>query len=205
MPSRLLLFLYGRKNLAGSVLALLGLALLFAGLIKKFWLFIVVGLYTLGYLLTPAERGEQTTAARLDADRIEDALDDLIRAIRRKVPAEILSKVTGIRDSILAMLPDFQQLQGVENGYQIHVIKETALVYLPDMLGSYLKLPAAFARLHPVKGGKTANQVLLEQLDLLDAEMKKIVVDLHRRDMDALVAHGRFLKEKFSKGEWDLG
>ena len=204
MPERVLLFLYGRRNLVGSVLALLGLALFFAGLVKKFWLFIVLGLYALGYLLTPPKRSGFASAAGLNTDSIEDALERLSRSMRRKVPADVRDRVEAIRTSILAILPDLRELQGIEHRYNVHVVRETALVYLPDLLGRYIKLPAAFARLHKLRDGRTAHQLVLEQLDLLDGEMKQIAVDLHRGDLEALAAHGRFLQEKFGAGDWDL-
>ena len=49
-----------------------------------------------------------------------------------------------------------------------------------------------------MRDGKTAKEILIEQLDLLDEEMKKILVDLHERDTQALVTHGRFLRKKFA-------
>jgi hypothetical protein len=205
VSSRLFLILSSRQNLVGTILALIGLALFFAGLIRHYWAFIVFGLYALGFLLTPRKQVALAVHERFDADRIEEALDDLTKSIRRKVPPEILEQVASIRASILAILPEFQKTEAIEHTYNLHVIQQTALEYLPDMLESYLNLPAAFARMYPVKDGKTARQILLEQLELLDGEMKKIIVDLHRKDMNALVAHGNFLKEKFGHGEWKLG
>ena len=65
--------------------------------------------------------------------------------------------------------------------------------YLPTALQNYLSLPPAFANLHPVRDGKTARQLLNEQLDILDPEMKEIVVDISANDTQKLLAHGRFL------------
>lgn len=205
MRDRFFLFLYGRRNLVASGLALAGLGLLFAGVIKHYWAFIVAGLYALGYLLTPPERQTLFSANGFDPERIEDALDQLLRTIHKRVPGEVLGKVVNLRAAILALLPGLAELQDLTHSHNLHVVRETALVYLPEMLGSYLRLPAAFANLHPVKEGKTARQVLIEQLDLLDTELQKIAIDLHRQDANALLAHGRFLKEKFGHGEWDLG
>jgi len=42
---RILLFLYSTPNIVGSLLGILGLALFFFGVIGRFWLLIVVGLY----------------------------------------------------------------------------------------------------------------------------------------------------------------
>ena len=205
MLDRIVLFLSSRRNLAGSALALVGLGLFFAGLIKSFWPFIVLGLYALGYLLTPLERSDIAPAAVLDEDRIEEALERLARHLRGKLPPDILARVEGIRDSILAVLPELRTLQGIEHSYDEHVIRETALVYLPEMLGSYVRLPGDVARRHKLRDGKTAHQIVLEQLDLLDGEMKKITLALHRRDLDALQSHGQFLKEKFAENDWKLG
>lgn len=64
-----------------------------------------------------------------------------------------------------------------------------------------MNLPSAYANLHPVKNGKTARQLLSEQLDLLDHSMQQIVEDIHRNDTQKLVVHGRFLEEKFRKDD----
>ena len=68
------------------------------------------------------------------------------------------------------------------------------------MLETYLKLPTAYARFHSIRNGKTPKDLLLEQLEILDAEMLNVVVDLHKNDTQALITHGRFLKDKFRKG-----
>ena len=60
-PTRLLLFVYSNGNIAGSVLALLGPALLFGGVVREGWLLITAGLYAAGFLLA----GRPHTAERL--------------------------------------------------------------------------------------------------------------------------------------------
>lgn len=204
MWNRFLMFLYGRRNLAGCVLALAGLGLFFGGVIKSYWGLIVAGLYALGYLLTPPEPAAGWKADALDADQIEEALDGLLRSVRGRVPEEVWTRLQGIRDAIVSLLPGMAELRDISQSHNVHVVRQTALAYLPELLNSYLRLPSAFARLHPVKDGKTARQLLLEQLGILDAEIKKIAIDIHRKDMDALVIHGRFLEEKFGAGAWKL-
>ena len=51
----------------------------------------------------------------------------------------------------------------------------------------------------------TAQQLLSEQLDLLDAKMREIVEDFHRDDAQQLLVHGRFLEKKFCKSDAWLG
>jgi hypothetical protein len=45
--------------------------------------------------------------------------------------------------------------------------------------------------------------VLVDQLDLLNATMDKLLDAANRRDAEALVAHGKFLAEKFGHGSLD--
>ena len=68
---------------------------------------------------------------------------------------------------------------------------------MPTALNNYLKLPAQFANYYPLRNGKTARQLLGDQLDILDREMKAIVNEFAENDMQSLLAHGRFLEQKF--------
>jgi hypothetical protein len=77
---------------------------------------------------------------------------------------------------------------------------QTATSYLPEALGAYLRLPRSFADNRVVSAGKTPLLLLCDQLDLLAAEMDQVFVAVCRSDADALVAHGRFLAEKFGAG-----
>jgi hypothetical protein len=193
---RALLFLYSTPNIVGSLLGILGLLLFFTGLIGQFWFFIVVGLYAIGVLATPQNpTHELRLQSQLTAEEIREELENLVKSIRKKVSADVLEKVESIKDSILEILPSIVDLSSSD--YDIYTIRQTALDYLPETLENYLNLPPAFRRLHPVKAGKTPKQLLLEQLDLLDQEMEEIVQDFYRNDTQRLMAHGRFLEQKF--------
>ncbi|MEO5608286.1 MAG: hypothetical protein ABIQ61_05335, partial [Ornithinibacter sp.] len=71
------------------------------------------------------------------------------------------------------------------------------------------RLPRQFADNRPVDRGKSSLMVLVDQLDLLAATMDKVFDAVCRSDADALVAHGRFLAEKFGSastgGALDVG
>ena len=199
MPRKLLLYLYSTPNIAGSLLGLAGLGLYFAGVIKSFWIFIVIGLYFVGFLTMPRSKNiELRLNHEIDAETLQRSLDQLISKIRKRVSAEVLAKVESIKESILTVLPRLAEFEN--SAYDIHVIRQTALDYLPQMLETYLKLPTAYARFHSIRNGKTPKDLLLEQLEILDAEMLNVVVDLHKNDTQALITHGRFLKDKFRKG-----
>jgi hypothetical protein len=85
----------------------------------------------------------------------------------------------------------------------------TATDYLPEAISGYTRLPRRWADSRPVENGKTSLMLLIDQLDLLAATMDKIFDAVVRVDADALIAHGRFLQEKFGHtstgGDLDLG
>jgi hypothetical protein len=136
---------------------------------------------------------------QLTADEIREHLEALVRSIRKQVSKEVLAKVETITNSILEILPNIVDITSAD--HDIYTIRQTALDYLPETLENYLSLPPAFRNLHPIKDGKTATQLLLEQLEILDREMKEIVEDFYRNDSQRLMAHGRFLEAKFRKAE----
>ena len=80
---------------------------------------------------------------------------------------------------------------------QAYSVMATATDYLPEAIGGYLRLPREWADSRPIEGGKTSLMLLIDQLDLLGATMDKIFDAVVRVDADALIAHGRFLQEKF--------
>lgn len=201
-PSPLLLFLYSNANIVGSLLGLLGLGLYFLGVIHQFWLPIIIGLYLIGVLATPKNPTvELQLRNQLSADDIRAGLEELVHKVQGKLPQEVLARVNSIKDSILEVLPQMMALGGGD--YNIYLIQQTALDYLPSALESYLNLPKAYANLQPVKDGKTAKQLLVEQLDLLDGEMKQVVQEVYQNDTQKLIAHGRFLQDKFQKSLLD--
>ena len=200
MKRNILLFLYSTPNIVGSVLGLLGLTAYFGGLIKSFWLLIVLGLYAIGFVSTPRSPTASLSLKKsLAGAEIEKGLEELIRKIRKKVSPKILERVVSIKESISSLIPHLDRMDSSDRN--LHVIKQTATDYLPEMLQTYLELPTTFARFHRVQGDKTPQEILLEQLDILDREMKQIIIDLHSRDTEALIAHGKFLKDKFAEGD----
>ncbi|MHC1770390.1 MAG: hypothetical protein AB9907_01415 [Flexilinea sp.] len=195
---KFLLYLYGTPNIIGCLLGILGLALFFMGIINQFWFLIIIGLYAIGVLATPRSSNyELSMKNQLTADDIREELDDLIRKIKRKVPNDVFEVVQNIKVSILEVLPQIVDLS--DSDYNIYTIRKTALDYLPASLQNYINLPPAYANFHLVKDGKTSKQLLLEQLNLLDQEMKETVRLVYANDTQKLMIQGQFLKEKFQK------
>ena len=124
-----------------------------------------------------------------------------------KVPGLVAERVRRICATARDTIPRLNQLGG--GSRDAHSVMATVTSYLPEALGAYLRLPRSFADRRPIDKGKTSLMVLVDQLDLLAATMDDIFAAACRSDAEALVAHGRFLAEKFghtaSGGDLSLG
>ena len=199
-------YLYSRRNIAGSLLALAGLGLHFIGLVGGLaWLPITAGLYLIGVLLVPGERDlELRLGAAEDTSEVRDGLAHLLRQLRGKVADDLYAKVVRIQSSILATL-EIEGAAGDGTDPNVYLIRQTALTYLPDAFATYLKMPRIMAERRAIAGGRTPHDVLLDQLDLMDRRLAEVADDIARHDSDRLLANGRFLAEKFSTSSLDLG
>jgi hypothetical protein len=154
--------------------------------------------YALGHaacwLLT--RRGERAPVPPVDDDA--EILASLARfqlQIMGRVPAAVEARVARVASRVSDCIPRLSQL-GPMNA-QAHAVLRTATSYLPEAVAGYLRLPRDFADRRPVQNGKTSLVVLCDQLDLLAAKMDEVFDAVCRADADALIAHGRFLAEKF--------
>lgn len=129
--------------------------------------------------------------------------DDLFAALDRvetmvaggAVPAPVASRVRRVDRVVRDTIPRLQSLGA--GSPQAYSVMATATDYLPEAVGGYLRLPRQFADSRPVDRGKSSLMVLIDQLDLLASTMDKVYDAVCRDDAAALVAHGRFLAEKF--------
>jgi hypothetical protein len=111
------------------------------------------------------------------------------------VPPLVRSRVARVVATVRDTVPRLANLgPGSASAY---TVVATATDYLPQALSNYTRLPRGWADSRPLEGGKTALMLLVDQLDLLAATMDQILDAVVRVDADALVAHGRFLQEKF--------
>ena len=131
--------------------------------------------------------------------------DDLLAALVRveqlvadgAVPAVVASRVGRVVRIVRETIPRLGNLGGSVQAYNVMA---TATDYLPEAIGGYLRLPRQWADSRPVDRGKTSLMILIDQLDLLGATMDKVFDAVNRADAAALIAHGRFLQEKFGTG-----
>jgi hypothetical protein len=201
---RLMLFVYGTPNIAGCALALAGPALLFAGVIGPGWGWITLGLYAAGWvaggLLGNTPEVERRIADTLTVSQTLEHLDDVIARVQSHLTEEMRQRLASVRGSVAEVLP--RLLAARAHDTDLFTVRETVLRYLPETLSNYVTLPAAFRLSHVLKDGKTARQLLTEQLSLLDEKLREIVANVSGADAQALVANGQFLEMKFRQPDF---
>ena len=132
--------------------------------------------------------------------------DDIVAALDRVqasvaggvVPAAVESRVRRVAQTVRDTMPRLRNL-GLGSA-EAYSVMATATDYLPEAIGGYLRLPRDWADSRPIEGGKTSLMLLIDQLDLLSGTMDRIFDAVVRVDADALIAHGRFLQDKFGHG-----
>jgi hypothetical protein len=207
MSDRAVRWFYGLPNVVGSVLALIGLALYIGGVIHgPLVVGIIAGLYVLGAVFTPRPKplSVMTDAdGSLDANRLRSALDKLQHQADERLPDDLATKVGAIRQTILDVLP-LANRSSIDR-QDLFALERTVTDYLPSTINAYLTLPRAYANTRAVDHGKTAKDLLGEQLDLIESKMQEISEAVSRDDVNKLLAQGRFLEDRFGHGnELDL-
>ena len=201
---RLMLFLYGNPNIYGCTAALLGPALLFAGAIGPGWLLITAGLYGLGWLtgysLRPSLDVEQHIENAMTIEETLQRLDALSVQVKGHLTAEMNEHLASVKTSVQEVLP--RLVNARSHDADLFTVRETVLRYLPETLAHYVSLPPVFRTTHLLSEGKTARQLLAEQLAMLDSKMREVVVNVAGADAQALLANGRFLEMKFQQPDF---
>lgn len=112
-----------------------------------------------------------------------------------ELPIDVQVKVEQIRRKVDVLLgyadrfPPFSQ--------DLYLVRQTASDYLPRTIDTFLALSHDSAEKPLSADGRTAHQELKAQLDLLDAKLDDIALDLQRQDADRLLANRRFLEARF--------
>jgi hypothetical protein len=198
-PGKVSRYLGSTKNLTGGALAAGGLALAITGVIGlPLWPFVVGALYGIGALVAPPGRPKDLAGGgAFDPEQITDSLGKLRKEIRGRVPDDIAAKVERIAVAIETILPKAGKLSG--SSRYLFALERTATDYLPTTVHAYLDLPRQYADSRVIQDGKTAHQIVSEQLDILVSQMDEVVDAANRGDVDRLLAQGRFLDERFGK------
>ena len=198
---RLLLYVYSTRNIIACAVALVGPALLFLGVIREGWLLITGALYAAGYFATPAPQVLDTGLTQsFSFDALLEQFDRLVKEARPQLQPAMIARLGSIRHSIEEVLPRLTQMRGFDDN--LFTVRETIARYLPETLANYVALPPMFRVSRVLKDGKTARELLMDQLAVLDDQMKEVVGNVARGDADALLANGQFLEAKFRERDF---
>jgi hypothetical protein len=198
MPHKVARYLTSRKHLAGTGLALVGAGLALADPVGPAGIVLVVGFYLLGAAAVPSNPAIRRYG--YDPADVLKALQREISAASGRVPPAVIIRLQRIEMTIRSEI--FPRLDCLPPGsLELYLIERTARDYLPTAVASYLRLPSDYVSPRPASQGWTPLQVLLDELDLLDNQMRRVAEIVHHADMDRMLAHRRFLNDRFSRAD----
>jgi hypothetical protein len=134
-------------------------------------------------------------AQSLSFDALLERFDRVVKAVASQLQPAMLARLESIRRSVQEVLPRLADTHTFDDN--LYTVRETIARYLPETLANYVALPPMFRVTRVLKDGKTARDLLLEQLAVLDDQMKEVVGNVARGDANALLANGQFLEAKF--------
>ena len=117
----------------------------------------------------------------------ECAADDDLPEAARAAVTRIRRRAAALVDRAGEFTPESKDLYIVE---QLHAR------YLPDALDEYRALPADLRSAPITPDGRSGEQVLRHELELMETRLVAIADQLDRRKGDDVVVHERFLEEQ---------
>jgi hypothetical protein len=141
-------------------------------------------------------------SAAAEAEAVRESLRRLGDRLTSGVPSEVVARVGAIRRLVIGLLD--REGGPAAGSRDLFTLLRTATDYLPAALDAYLRLPGEYATTRRLADGRTPAEVLLSQLELLEREMVEVADAVNRNDVDRLLAHGRFLADRFGRSELKL-
>ncbi|WP_407538213.1 hypothetical protein Q0M94_08865 [Deinococcus radiomollis] len=99
---------------------------------------------------------------------------------------------------------DYLKAHGQDGAGPGFLLRQIETDYAPEAARAYLKLPPSLAGVTPLQDGKTGRDLLNEQLDLLLSAVADIMKDAAQAGSQHLLAHQRFLKDRFARPNDEL-
>ena len=120
-------------------------------------------------------------------------LDRLVANVRGCVPETDVATVRRIRDSAALALPATDGPLDLTD-HETWLLRQICIDYLPGALEHFIALPSDLAS-EPVLDGRTARQVLDEQLALIESRLDEMATRSYRREAGGLLNHARFVAD----------
>lgn len=120
-------------------------------------------------------------------------LDRLIANVHGFVPETDVAKMQRIRASAALALPTTDGPLDLTD-HETWLLRQMCIDYLPGALQHFIALPVDLAS-EPVLDGRSARQVLDEQLALIESRLDDMAARSYRREADGLLTHARFVTD----------
>ncbi|MFF4904577.1 hypothetical protein ACFY2T_06920 [Streptomyces sp. NPDC001260] len=190
-------YLESRKNIAGSVCGLAGLALTFTGLAGPYWPVVVAGLYGAGALIAPPERpplpdfpspSAQLEELRADFGKLGAYLAEV------DLPPAAAGRLAELTDLLTALLdPGRASELLAQDPEGVHTLSRTVRQDIPEAVDSYVRT-RWWTRMTP--GSEPPERHLERQLTLLQEEAERLTTALRETEARRQETHTRYLEER---------
>lgn len=198
-------FIFSNKNIVGLICASVIVALGFLGIVKHAWFLVACIAYAFGYLVGPKEK--EIVFYHIKGESMLDYIGFLNKFLRSsidnpKIPLDAKNILQNITKNAVELLTFLQEKDTVDSSSEEMInLKSIFDTYIPKLINQFSRLPQEYANNVKTSTGKTAKQMLLEQLTLLEKKIQEISYGMYEDDVTALKVNGRFLKEKFDNNE----
>jgi hypothetical protein len=134
------------------------------------------------------EDGDPRTRAQILA-----VLERLIGRVGGLVPQTDVATLRRIADKAALALPATDGPLDLTD-HDMWLLRQICIDHLPGALEHFLALPKELAS-EPVLDGRSARQVLDEQLEIIERRLEEIAARSYRRNADGLLIHARYVAE----------
>jgi len=191
LGSRIGGYLRSRRNLVACALALLAVILLLVDPVWPAGILLIIGFYALGAAAVRPNR--MVDRFGFEPRKLERSLQWQIAAVSGRVSPQIIARLQRI-ESILRtqILPGLECLPA--GSLDLYLVERTVDEYVPTAVGSYLRLPRAHGLPDPL-----AHEIVMDELAVIERQMGRVAAQVRRADMDRLLAHQRFLRDRFGE------
>ena len=142
---------------------------------------------------SPQSRGCSRAATRGPVPTSSAVLDRLVANVLGWVPETELATLRRIRDRAGLALPATDEPLDLTD-HDTWLVRQICIDYVPRALDHYIALPSDLAS-EPVLDGRSARQVLDEQLTLIENRLDEMATRSYRREAGGLLTHARFVAD----------
>jgi hypothetical protein len=120
-------------------------------------------------------------------------LDRLVVNVRGSVPETDVATVQRIRDAAARAMPTTDGPLDLTD-HETWLLRQICIDYVPGAFEHFIALPPDLAS-EPVLDGRTARQVLDEQLALIESRLDEMAARSYRSEAGGLLNHARFIAD----------